>query len=73
MDMTTAYFQGHLHKKIYIRPLEEIAEDDKKDKDWNKAMYGLKQGGRTWNKARKNLKSNELKIIQSRLMCLLQN
>lgn len=47
MDVTTAYLQGDLKEEIYVRPPKGV----RNEKAWklNKAMYGLKQGGRCWN------------------------
>lgn len=52
MDVTTAYLNGNLEEDIYVRPPEEIKEHDNPGGVWKlkKAMYGLKQSGRAWNK-----------------------
>lgn len=52
MDVTTAYLNGELEEDIYVKPPDEIEGSHKLEGVWKlkKAMYGLKQSGRVWNK-----------------------
>ena len=65
IDIRVAYLNAELKEKIFVK----IPEGDKnfnKEKYWllNKAMYGLKQSGRAWNKEitkfQKNIGLNQL-------------
>lgn len=51
MDAVTAFLQGELHEEIFIDQ-PEGCENGKKQEvcKLNKAMYGLQQIGREWNK-----------------------
>lgn len=52
LDVETEYLNGELMEDIYITPLEglKINEDcNNKVLKLKKAVYGLKQSGRTWN------------------------
>lgn len=52
MDVTTAYLNGELEEEIFLRPPEGLNSPEKERKVWKskKAIYGLKQSGRAWNK-----------------------
>jgi transposase InsO family protein len=66
MDVTTAYLNGDLDEEIYVRPPAELAKECR-GKVWRlkKAMYGLKQSGKSWNtKLDQTLKS--MGFIQSK-------
>lgn len=52
LDIETAYLNGELEEDIYIKTPEQITLGDTKDKalKLKKAVHGLKQSGRAWNK-----------------------
>lgn len=52
MDVTAAYLNSDLEEDIYVRPPEEYKNIQPKSKIWKlkKAVYSLKQNGRSWNK-----------------------
>lgn len=52
MDVTTAYLNSDLEEEIYVRPPKGIEGRTQPGKIWKlkKAMYGLKQSGRAWNR-----------------------
>ncbi|CAB0001583.1 unnamed protein product [Nesidiocoris tenuis] len=52
MDVTTAYLHGPLEEEIYVSPPAEIRPPANKPGHWKlkKAIYGLKQSGRCWNR-----------------------
>lgn len=51
MDAVTAFLQGDLDEEIFMEPPEGIEGDfDGKVCKLNKAIYGLKQASRQWNK-----------------------
>ncbi|KMQ85397.1 retrovirus-related pol polyprotein from transposon tnt 1-94 [Lasius niger] len=52
MDVVTAYLHGDLDEEIYARPPKELLDPGQQEKVWklNKAIYGLKQSGRSWNR-----------------------
>lgn len=52
MDVTAAYLNSDLEEDIYVKPLEEYKSIQPEGKIWKlkKAVYGLNQSGRYWNK-----------------------
>lgn len=52
MDVTAAYLNSDLEEDIYVKPPEEYKSIQPEGKIWKlkKAVYGLKQSGRSWNK-----------------------
>jgi len=52
MDVTTAYLNRKLEEDVYVKPPKELSDYHHKNKIWKlkKAIYGLKQSGRAWNK-----------------------
>lgn len=50
MDAITAFLQGDLTEEIYLEQPEEFNDGTKKVCRLKKAMYGLKQSSREWNK-----------------------
>ena len=52
MDVKTAYLYGELDEDIYVTPPSNLTTPENKGKVWKlkKAIYGLKQAGRCWNK-----------------------
>lgn len=50
MDAVTAFLQGDLEEDIYISQPEGFDDSTGRVCKLNKAMYGLKQSGRQWNK-----------------------
>ncbi|KAK9721225.1 Reverse transcriptase (RNA-dependent DNA polymerase) [Popillia japonica] len=66
MDVTTAYLQGELHDEIYIYQPEYLRnKEDSRVYRLKKAMYGLKQSGRSWNK-KLNIILKEMGLLQSK-------
>ncbi|KMQ94067.1 retrovirus-related pol polyprotein from transposon tnt 1-94 [Lasius niger] len=65
MDVTTAYLHGDLEEEIYVKPPKEIPNQSGKIWRLRKAMYGLKQSGRAWNK-RLSHDLKEMELIQSK-------
>lgn len=50
MDAITAYLQGDLEEEIYIEQPDGFSDKTGRVCKLNKAMYGLKQSGRQWNR-----------------------
>lgn len=50
MDVKTAYLQSDIEEETYVYPPEELGAVKGKVWKLHKAMYGLKQSGRSWNK-----------------------
>lgn len=50
MDAITAYFQGDLDAEIYTQQPEGFDDESGRVCKLKKAMYGLKQSGRQWNR-----------------------
>lgn len=50
MDAITAYLQGDLDEEIYTQQPDEFDDGSGRVCRLKKAMYGLKQSGRQWNK-----------------------
>jgi hypothetical protein len=50
MDAVTAFLQGELNESIYMEQPEKYDDGTNKVCKLNKAIYGLKQAGRQWNK-----------------------
>lgn len=50
MDAVTAFLQGELAEEIYMNQPEEFHDGTDRVCRLNKAVYGLKQAGRVWNK-----------------------
>lgn len=52
LDITTAYLNSELEEDIYVNPPAELKTKNSDSKVWKlrKAVYGLKQSGRAWNK-----------------------
>lgn len=50
-DVNTAFLNGDLHEKVYMRQPEGCIDNDSKEKVCllEKAIYGLKQASRSWN------------------------
>lgn len=66
MDAITAFLQGDLSEVIYVEQPEYFTDGTNKVGKLNRAMYGLKQAGREWNRTLVNaLKSFDL--IQSKV------
>lgn len=62
MDAVTAFLQGHLSEEIYMEQSEGFDDGSGRVCRLKKAIYGLKQSDREWNKRLKNiLKSFGLK------------
>lgn len=73
MDVTTAYLNGELNEQIYVRPPKELAKDVN-GKIWllKKAMYGLKQSGKSWNAKLDGILKDMGLTVLSRSMHLFQ-
>lgn len=66
MDAITAFLQGDLSEVIYVEQPESFTDGTNRVGKLNRAMYGLKQAGREWNRTLvKALKSFDL--IQSKI------
>lgn len=50
MDAITAYLQGDLEEDIYTQQPDGFDDNSGRVCKMKKAMYGLKQSGRQWNK-----------------------
>lgn len=50
MDAITAFLQGELNEEIYTEQPEAFKDGSNRVCRLNKAVYGLKQAGRVWNK-----------------------
>lgn len=50
MDAITAFLQGDLDEEIYMLQPESFEDGSSKVCRLNKAIYGLKQAGRQWNR-----------------------
>lgn len=50
MDAVSAFLQGNLDEEIYIEQPEGFSDGTPRVGKLNRAMYGLKQAGRQWNR-----------------------
>lgn len=50
MDAITAFLQGEIDTEIFIEQPDGFKDDSNRVCKLNRAMYGLKQAGRVWNK-----------------------
>ena len=50
MDVVTAYLQGDVEEELYLEQPQGFSDDTDKVCRLRKAIYGLKQAGRAWNK-----------------------
>lgn len=50
MDAVTAFLQGDLDEEIFLDQPECFTDGSNKVCKPNRAIYGLKQAGRQWNK-----------------------
>jgi len=58
IDINAAYLNANLTKEVYMKPPEGHPDYNKKLWKLNKAIYGLKQSGREWNKEINNFLIN---------------
>lgn len=52
MIMITAYLHGEIDEKMYMQPSPELQDTDQRGRIWKlkKAIYGLKQSDKLWNR-----------------------
>jgi hypothetical protein len=65
LDVVTAFLQGDLHEEIYVSQPQGFVVEGKEDKVCllKKAIYGLKQSARNWNR-----KAHKVLVISNHVM-----